>query len=164
MTTADTTTDRSGRKIDWWLDQYAICHQDNTNKLIHYICVPAIAASVLGMLWAIPMPASFGVWINLATVAVVLAMIFYLRLSLPLALGMFVFTLPVLLGLRWIESFNPSLILQLSIGVFVVAWIFQFIGHKVEGAKPAFFEDLQFLMIGPLWTLSHVFDKFGIKY
>ena len=64
MTTADATSDQSGRKIDWWLDQYAICHQDHTNKLIHYICVPAIAASVIGMLWAIPMPASFGLWGN----------------------------------------------------------------------------------------------------
>ena len=165
MTTADPPTAESGRKIDWWLDQYAVCHQNHTNKLIHYICVPAIVACVLGLCWAIPVPGNFEPWINVATLVTVLATVFYLRLSPVLAVGMLLFTLPILGLFYWMTiSGNAPLIWQGSLAVFVVAWIFQFIGHKIEGAKPAFFEDLQFLLIGPLWILAHFMGKFGIKY
>ena len=51
-----------------------------------------------------------------------------------------------------------------SLAIFVIAWVGQFIGHKIEGKKPSFFEDLQFLMIGPLWLLGHLYRKFGIRY
>lgn len=165
MTTVDTPTASSGRKIDWWLDQYAICHKNHTNKLIHYVCVPAIAACVLGLFWAIPMPGNFPEWINGATIVTLLAILFYLRLSPVLAAGMFVFTLPVLGLFYWLTvSGNAALVWQGSLVVFVIAWIFQFIGHKIEGAKPAFFEDVQFLMIGPIWILAHFLGKLGIKY
>ena len=55
-------------------------------------------------------------------------------------------------------------LLYLYIGVFVVAWIGQFIGHKIEGQKPSFFQDLQFLLIGPAWLLSFIYKKIGVKY
>ena len=48
--------------------------------------------------------------------------------------------------------------------IFIVSWIGQFIGHKIEGVKPSFFEDIQFLLIGPAWLLSFIYNKFGIKY
>ncbi len=155
----------SGRKIDWWLNQYAVCHQNHINKLIHYICVPAIAACVLGLCWAIPVPGNFGPWINVATLVTALATLFYLRLSRALAVGMLLFTLPILGLFYWLTtSGHAPLVWQGSLVVFVIAWFLQFIGHRIEGAKPAFFEDLQFLMIGPLWILAHFMGKFGIKY
>ena len=48
--------------------------------------------------------------------------------------------------------------------IFVLAWIGQFIGHKIEGEKPSFFEDLQFLLIGPDWLLGAIYQKLGIRY
>lgn len=167
---ADASTAESSRKIDWWLDQYAIYHQNPTNKLIHYVCVPAIAVCVLGLCWSIPLPghSSFGAigpWLNVATLITIMATFFYLRLSPLLAVGMLVFTLSSLGLFYWMETSGKApLIWQGSLVVFVVAWIFQFVGHKIEGAKPAFFDDLKFLLIGPLWILAHVLRKFGISY
>jgi uncharacterized membrane protein YGL010W len=53
---------------------------------------------------------------------------------------------------------------QVCLALFIVAWIFQFIGHKIEGKKPSFFKDLQFLLIGPAWLLSFIYQKVGIRY
>ena len=53
---------------------------------------------------------------------------------------------------------------KVAFGIFVIAWIGQFIGHKIEGKKPSFLEDLQFLMVGPAWLLSFIYKKVGIKY
>jgi uncharacterized membrane protein YGL010W len=50
-----------------------------------------------------------------------------------------------------------------SIIIFVSAWIGQFIGHKIEGQKPSFMDDLQFLLIGPAWLMSFIYKKFGVK-
>ena len=55
-------------------------------------------------------------------------------------------------------------LLFLYLGIFIVSWIGQFIGHKIEGQKPSFFDDLKFLLIGPAWLLSFIYKKIGIKY
>ena len=57
-----------------------------------------------------------------------------------------------------------DLVLPISAAIFVVAWIFQFIGHKVEGRKPSFFEDIQYLWVGPLFVLSLLFSRLGIRW
>jgi len=48
--------------------------------------------------------------------------------------------------------------------VFVVAWIFQFIGHKIEGRKPSFFEDIQYLWVGPLFVVTRIYDRLGVRW
>ena len=53
---------------------------------------------------------------------------------------------------------------EISLFVFVIAWVGQFIGHVVEGKKPSFFKDIQFLMIGPIWLMSFIYKKLGISY
>ena len=62
----------------------------------------------------------------------------------------------------YIKYYDPE-VWRLSLAIFIVAWIGQFIGHKIEGKKPSFFEDLQFLLIGPAWLLSFIYNKLGIK-
>jgi uncharacterized membrane protein YGL010W len=52
----------------------------------------------------------------------------------------------------------------ISLGVFVLAWIVQFYGHKIEGKKPSFLKDVQFLMIGPAWLMHFIYKKIGISY
>lgn len=154
------------RPIDQWLDAYAVSHQNPTNKRLHWICVPAIVVSLIGMLWALPVPALFteaSPWLNWGTLFLAAGLAYYLILSLPLAMGM----VPVIAGIIAIVSFMDSLpgsLALLSLAVFVIAWIGQFIGHKIEGQKPSFFEDIQFLMIGPLWILAAVFRGAGLKY
>lgn len=158
------------RKIDQLLIEYGESHQNSTNKMIHWLCVPTIMFSLIAMLWSIPMdsitqqlPAGLKDWINPGSIALLLATIYYLRLSFPLFLGMLALAL-AMVGLiiqidqKFNQLFLPALLL------FTAAWVGQFIGHKIEGKKPSFLKDLQFLLIGPAWLMHFVFKKFGIPY
>ena len=156
------------KTIDDWLTLYGRDHQDPTNKLIHWICVPVILFTVLGLLISIPFPQVAGGWINAASIVFLLALVFYATLSIPIFLGMILVGILMLAGNRYLQlELLPIIHLslwQFSLIVFVIAWIFQFIGHKIEGQKPSFFEDLQFLLIGPAWLLHFVLKKLGIPY
>ncbi len=155
------------KTADHWFAQYGESHHNGINEVIHWICIPAITLSVLGLLWSIPMPARWGAaadYVNVATLFLAAAMIFYFRLSPPLAIGMLavgVFFVALIIGYGRVGA-GP--VWAVALGIFVVAWILQFIGHKIEGKKPAFFQDLQFLLIGPLWLLGFVYRRLGIPY
>ena len=155
----------SQRSIQWWLDENSRYHINPANKTIHWICVPVIMMTLLGLLWSLPVPAFLGGHrsiVNWSSILFVVASIFYLRLSLTLALGMGLITIAVLAAFPYIETIRPGLVWQLSLAVFVVAWIGQFIGHRIEGRQPAFFQDLQFLLVGPVWILADVYRRLGI--
>ena len=140
------------RKIDELFGRYDESHRNRSNKIIHWICVPLIMWSVLAALWA---------WTPLvAYVLLVLALAIYAWISLPIAIGMLAVSVFMVLTLLAIQD---RLLLAAAI-VFVVAWIGQFIGHKIERKKPSFFEDLTFLLIGPAWLLGFVYRRFGISY
>ena len=140
------------RSLEQWLAEYAVSHQNPTNKKIHNICVPLIMFSLLGMLWVIPSPHTM---VNWAIVFSALCLIFYFSLGIKPGVMMITVLIPMVAGLYLIEQ-NQLPLLWISVGIFVVSWIGQFIGHKIEGKKPSFFQDIQFLLIGPLW----VFQKF----
>ena len=89
-------------------------------------------------------------------------MLFYIRLSIPMALGILAFTLLCFQGIFWLNQTNYTF--EISISIFIVAWIWQFIGHKIEGVKPSFLDDIKFLLIGPAWLISFIYNKIGIKY
>lgn len=142
-----------------WFDEYAVSHQNETNKTIHYICVPAIFFSVIGLLFSIPtafIENTLGLYNplieNWATIVAVLILVFYLRLGFWHFINMLLVTTLSIIGNYWLSGFgNLALI---SLAIFVIAWIGQFYGHKIEGKKPSFIKDLQFLLIGPLWVLK----------
>lgn len=154
------------KSADQWFQEYGVSHQNPTNKLIHAVCVPLIMVSVLALIAEMPRP----VWmdaipfLNWASLLVAASMIFYLRLSVPLALGMLAFSIAVLIGLREYSRMNISPLWQAALVMFVVAWIGQFIGHMIEGRKPSFVQDLKFLLIGPVWLLGFVYRRLGIRY
>ena len=155
------------KTADQWFAEYGECHHNATNEVIHWICIPAIMLSLLGLLWCIPMPASWGGvanYVNLATVFIVVSMLFYFRLSPPLAAGMLAITIVFLAVIIGYDHAGLTPVWAAALTVFVVAWILQFIGHKIEGKKPAFFQDLQFLLIGPLWLLGFIYRRVGIPY
>jgi uncharacterized membrane protein YGL010W len=155
------------RSIQNWLDAYAESHQNGTNKFIHWICVPSIMLSLLGLFWAIPVPESLALihpLLNWSTFFILMALIYYVMLSPKLALGM-IPVVALMMGINYlIWAQLGSQIWMVAVGIFVLAWIGQFIGHKIEGKKPSFFEDLQFLLIGPLWLLSFIYRKMGLSY
>ena len=156
------------RKIDQLFAEYAESHQNQTNKFIHWICVPLIFFTIVGFISLIPAPhicAPYFGCISIASiVALVLVSIFYFTLSWRISLIML---LIMLLMEHFAYAINVhfkenSWIIYLSI--FVITWIFQFIGHKIEGKKPSFLKDLQFLLIGPIWLLHFILKKIGIPY
>ena len=154
------------KTIGEWLSLYGRDHQNPKNKLIHWICVPVIMYTVLGLLWCLPVPwRSSMPWLTGGTIFMILALLFYVRLSFSLFIG-FLLVGGSMLLLNWklYDYFGPGTYLIILIATFVVAWIFQFVGHKIEGQKPSFFEDMQFLLIGPAWILSFIYNKLGINY
>lgn len=154
------------REAQHWLDEYTRDHQNPVNKTMHRICVPLIVVSLIGLLWSLPTPEAFpriSVALNWGTAFLLAAVVYYFVMSIPLALGMLPFVLLVVVIVNWMDGLPGPLWLW-SGTVFVVAWIGQFYGHAVEGRRPAFFRDLQFLMIGPLWLLAALYRRFGIPY
>lgn len=155
------------KTADQWFAEYGESHQDHTNELIHWICVPVIFWSVLGFVWSIPVPDALvarAPWFNWALPAVLLAGIFYARLSPALSAGLLLFMslcYVLLAGLEWLV---PWPLWKICLGAFVLAWSGQFVGHRIEGRKPSFFKDVQFLLIGPAWLMSFVYKKLGQKY
>ncbi len=145
------------RKLQDWLAEYSVSHQNPLNKKLHWICVPLITASVVGMIWSLSSVT--------ALIALLFAMIFYARLSTRLFLVMALFSLLIVI-LIWILSaplltLSPNAPFWFYLVLFIVGWIGQFYGHKVEGKKPSFFKDLQFLLIGPAWCADYLMKKLG---
>jgi len=151
------------RNVDALLNAYSESHQHKTNKKIHWVCVPAIMISLLGILWSLPFPVKVSPLINWATALIILSVVYYFFISWQLALGMLFNSLLMIMILQWIDSF-PLPLWQIACAVFIVAWIGQFYGHHIEGKRPSFFKDIQFLLIGPVWLLADVYRKFNVKY
>lgn len=159
------------RKIDQLLAEYGESHQNQTNKMVHWICVPAIMFSLIGLIWNIPSNLLQGslnlegnAWVNFGTLFLAIASLYYLKLSFPLFLGMLFISAAFAWGNVVLHDFGSTTHLGASILIFAVAWVGQFIGHKIEGKKPSFLKDLQFLLIGPAWLLHFVYQKAGIRW
>ena len=157
--------------IQEWFDKYSEHHQHPVNVLIHWICVPAIFISLIGLLASIPFmfvarqfPIAMAMFIHPGTLLIVLGLLFYIRLSPSIAVGMFIWSLAVLYLIYWMDTDLLQPLWFINLWIFVIAWIGQFIGHKIEGAKPSFFDDLKFLMIGPAWLLSKIYRRLRIPF
>ena len=140
------------RGIDAWFARYGESHRHPVNEAIHRVCVPLISWSALGLLWA---------WTPVATVAaILLAMAFYAPLSRPLAAGMLASTA---LMAATFPLAGPYLTV-VAAAAFVAGWVGQFIGHRIEGRRPSFLQDVQFLLVGPAWVLAQLYRKLGLAY
>jgi len=149
------------KTLQQWYDDYAISHQHKTNQKIHFVCVPAIFFSIVGMLMSIPsgllqntLGISNPLLGNWATLILILLLFFYLRLSFSLFLRMLGFSTLCVYGNYYLGQELP--LFTTSLIIFVLAWVGQFYGHKLEGKKPSFFKDLQFLLIGPAWVFEKI--------
>ena len=152
------------RTMKEWYSEYAESHQNKLNQSIHYICVPLIFFSLIGLFMSIPngfLADLLGnhslLFVNWAIVGLILPMVFYSRLSFTVFLRMLVFS-----AICIVANYYLSLVTNLLVAstvIFALAWIGQFYGHHIEGKKPSFLKDLQFLLIGPAW----VFEKMTRK-
>jgi uncharacterized membrane protein YGL010W len=160
------------REVDILFDKYSESHQNHTNELIHWICVPLIIFSLLGLVWQIPFPklaflGSFAAYLNWASFLIAISIYYHFTLSPVLSwlmvgvvgiMSYFIVKIEYMFGLG---SLTACLIYA---AIFVLAWVGQFIGHKIEGKKPSFLDDVKFLLIGPIWLLHFVCKKIGLKY
>lgn len=147
------------KTLTQWLDEYSASHRNPRNKLTHWIGIPLIVFAVWCALKAIPLGS---VWLNAATLSIAIFVGYYLLLSWRLALGMALVSAVLYAGVLSLEQrLGPDLVWA-GAAIFVIGWVLQFIGHHIEGAKPSFFKDLQFLLIGPLWLLADVYRRLDI--
>lgn len=154
------------RDIHQWFGSYAGDHQNRTNRAIHWVCVPAIMWAVIAALWTIPpiLPQWFqpGLW---AVVAMFAAFLFYHRLSRNLSYAMaIVFIVSGAIAWALYGALGWRNLLILAAVLFVAAWIGQFIGHAIEGRRPAFLTNIVQLLIGPAWLMGKLLRRFGIAY
>ncbi len=152
------------RQIERLLSRYSESHQNRTNVAIHAIAVPSIFFVTVGLIWSIPTPdwlAQFNV--NWAHVAIIPMLYYYFMLSGPIGAAMTLLSFATLGGIRLLEYYGVS-VWQFCLALFVIMWILQFIGHKIEGKKPSFFEDIRFLLIGPAWWWTHWLKRMNIGY
>jgi uncharacterized membrane protein YGL010W len=155
------------RSVDTLLDEYGESHRHPVNKLIHWIAVPTIVWTVIALLWSIPFPFALdlpGVPVNWATLALLLAQVYWFRLSLKLGAGLLLYNIFLIQLTVLIQQTESPPLWQLALGVFVIAWILQFIGHAIEGKRPSFFTDVRFLLIGPAWLLAFLYRALGLRY
>lgn len=159
------------RQLDKYFLQYAESHRNPVNVLIHWVCVPLIAFSILGLVWSIPLQLNFlgkyKDYFNFASILIGLVMYYYIRLSPILSYGMF-FTILIfsylIVQLEYWEKAGGPAMWMVCLVLFIIAWVGQFIGHKIEGKKPSFLTDLKFLLIGPLWLWSKLYKTLNIGY
>ena len=150
------------KDANWYLEKYGESHTNATNVLIHKIFVPLIMFSVIGLLWSIPVPkvleqiplANYGMFLVLISLG------FYLSMGLKIFFGMLVVIIPIVYGNVLLQNYEHQTVLMA--GIFIVSWIMQFVGHKIEGKKPSFIEDLLFLLVGPVWVFYPIYKKAGL--
>ena len=163
------------KKIDLLLEEYGSSHKNKINKLIHWICVPAIFFSIVALIWSIPLGPLENLkindyqYINWATIALVFVVFYYIKLSPLLTIGMIIFSTICLYVTNYLENliFNGKIEFQLwliALIIFVISWIIQFIGHEIEGKNLLFLKDVQFLLIGPAWLMHFIYKKINISY
>ena len=148
----DASEEISSRRIDELLNHYAQSHLHPTNEGIHFAAIPLIMLSLIGLMFCLHPLVAYGF--------ILASMIYYLRLSLPFAAAMTVWSAIMLAVVHAMGEQR----LYICLAVFVGAWVMQFIGHKIEGKKPSFFEDVQYLWIGPLFVLQPLMRKFRIAW
>ncbi|MGN2248849.1 DUF962 domain-containing protein [Frateuria sp. GZRe14] len=152
------------RSMQSWLDGYSADHRNPVNQVIHWICVPPIAWTVVALLWTVPVPSAFlkpGAW---AVFAMVLAFAWYWKHSHRLGGALLVAFVVLALITAWLfDLLGPVRLRWVAIAVFVVAWIGQFVGHKFEGHRPSFLTDLSYLLVGPAWLMEKFLRRLGFK-
>jgi uncharacterized membrane protein YGL010W len=158
------------RKIDRLFSEYGESHQNSTNKTIHWICVPMIFFSIVGLVASIPSQSVQSIlgednpYANWAAVVLILVLVYYVSVSIPLSVGMMLFSALCLIIVNFIVQSTSVPLWVISLIIFVIAWAGQFYGHKIEGKKPSFLKDIQFLLIGPAWLMHFIYKRLGIPY
>lgn len=143
------------------LSTYKSVHLNPSNIRLHFVGIPLIITAIVLLLSLVSLPLNESLRINLAQLFFVVAMIYYILLRWTLAIGLFLFLAPLVYVATIVSDVNNLYVW--AIVVFIVGWLIQFIGHKLERAKPAFVDDLNQLMIGPFFLMAEVYFLVGLE-
>ena len=148
------------RNLEQQITQYAAYHRDRRNIVTHFIGVPMIVFSVVLALvpWAVG-------GVNVALIALAIASVYYLILDRGLGTAMLLFLFVCYLIAIYINARvgHTGIVMGVAALLFVIGWAIQFVGHKYEGMKPAFTDDIMGLVIGPLFIMTEVFFMLRLK-
>jgi uncharacterized membrane protein YGL010W len=152
------------RQIECLLKEYDESHQNLTNIYIHAIAVPAIYFVTLALIWSLPTPEVLDYFaVTWAHILVIPTLYYYFKLSGPIGAAMTFLSIVSFFCIKLLVLFDLS-VWKFSLALFVVMWILQFVGHHIEGKKPSFLKDLQFLLVGPAWWWVHWLKRLNINY
>lgn len=152
------------RQIEKLLNRYGESHQNKINITIHAIAVPSIYLVTIGLIWSIPIPELLVQYnVTWAHVLIVPTLYYYFKLSGPIGAAMTLLSILSFAAIALLEHLN-IVVWQFCLGLFVLMWVLQFVGHKVEGKSPSFFEDVSFLLVGPAWWWVHWLKRLNIAY
>jgi uncharacterized membrane protein YGL010W len=148
------------RPVDAIIDQYDSVHQKPANRIINYFCIPLIVFSIVGFVWSLPFPqlkflGNYITYLNWGSFLIAFSVYYYMRLSPIISYIVLLILFALIYGI---------ILPQVCVFVFVMSIIAQFIGYQIEGKKPTFSDEFKFMLTGPLWLLSLVLKKFGLKY
>lgn len=146
------------------LAQYAEYHRDGRNILTHFVGVPMILFAVVILLsrpgWAW---GDSGLVVSPAVLAALAASVYYMLLDTRYGIALAVVLGGMLSVGVWLAQQTTVLWLGWGVGLFVVGWVIQFVGHYWEGRKPAFMDDIVGLLIGPLFVLAEMGFALGLR-
>lgn len=145
------------------LSGYAHYHRDPRNICTHYVGVPMIMQGVVILLARVHWGEVAGIPVSLASLAALAAAVYYLRLDVRYGLFMGLLLMTMLALGAWVAAQAPGVWLLWGLGLFVVGWLIQFIGHYWEGRKPAFLDDVIGLLIGPLFVVAELGFVLGLR-
>lgn len=129
------------------LEDYAAYHRDRRNKLTHYVGIPMIVFAIIGMLQPVTLFAAGTIMVDLAMLVMVATLAYYFSLNLTAGFAMATAFVICYFGATYVS-------IKVELALFILGWIFQFVGHYFEGKKPAFFRNAVHLLIGPVWIAN----------
>jgi len=160
------------RPIDVIIDQYDSFHQKPANRVINYFCIPLLVFSIVGFVWSLPFPqlkflGAYISYLNWGSFLIAFSVYYYMRLSPVISYIVLLILFALIYGIIQMQAAGKAggfIVPQICVFVFVMSIIAQFIGYQIEGKKPTFSDEFKFMLTGPIWLLSLVLKKFGVRY
>jgi hypothetical protein len=153
-------------ETDRWLTDYGNSHRSIGHPAIYWLAVPLLATSTVGMLWSLPVPLEFleiSPLLNWGSVFLMAAVVYYFIISVALAIGMLPFVFAIS-GLQMWLTHSEYGLAPVSAGLFVASTAGLYLGQHASGGIKAVFQDIQMMMIAPVWLLSRLYQRAGIPF
>lgn len=155
----------SASTLDEWADKYGALRARGPGSVSAWLGIPLVVVSLIGLLWAIPVPEALRAAspaINYATLFIMATFVYYCILSISLALGGLVLLLAATAPSVWLSQSGLPLV-QVSVGVFAVAFAWQLVETRRAKGRMLVVRNLQYLMLGPIWLLRAAYRSFGLR-